>query len=158
MGVWGHTERSLPHTVAVTPESLLSWLGRGGIGAPRGGFWARWGTGTPVGPEGVCHPTPRGGGSTRVFPAPPGPPGAGPLTEPVRRSLCGGSWSLHLLCSEARRAALAAPASSPAGGPGTVAVGGSTPNLRSVLPPSIAEGGVWGAEVPPSLQDTENAK
>ena len=32
------------------------------------------------------------------------------------------------------------------------------PNLRSVLPPSIAEGGVRGAEVPPSLQDTENAK
>ena len=33
-----------------------------------------------------------------------------------------------------------------------------TLNLRSVLPPSIAEGGVRGAEVPPSLQDTENAK
>ena len=33
-----------------------------------------------------------------------------------------------------------------------------TPNVRSVLPPSIAEGGVRGAEVPPSLQDTENAK
>ena len=53
---------------------------------------------------------------------------------------------------------MAAPASSPAGGPGKVAIGGSTPNLRSVLPPSIAEGGVRGAEVPPSLQDTENAQ
>ena len=158
MGVRGHTERSLPRTAALTPESLRSWLGRGGIGAPRGGFWARWGTGTPLGREGVCYPTPRGGGSTRVFLGLPGPPVAGPSTEPVRRSLCGGSWSLHPLCPEARRAALAAPASSPAGGPGTVAVGVSTPNLRSVLPPSIAEGGVRGAEVPPSLQDTENAK
>ena len=64
----------------------------------------------------------------------------------------------HPFCSEARRAALAAPASPPAGGPGKVAIGGSTSSLRSVLPPSIAEGGVWGAEVPPSLQDTENAK
>ena len=33
-----------------------------------------------------------------------------------------------------------------------------TANLRSVLPPSIAEGGERSAEVPPSLQDTENAK
>ena len=73
--------------------------------------------------------------------------------EPVRRLLV-----FHPLCSEARRAALSAPASAPAGGSGKVAVGGSTPNVRSVLPPSIAEGGVRGAEVPPSLQDTENAK
>ena len=128
MGVWGHTERSLPHTAAVTPESLRSCLGRGVVGTPRGGFWAHgevppphtaavtpeslrsclgrggigaprggslgagWGTGTPVGPEGVCHPTPRRGGSTRVFPAPPGPPGAGAFygtraKESVRRLL-----------------------------------------------------------------------
>ena len=33
-----------------------------------------------------------------------------------------------------------------------------TPNLRSVLPPAIADGGVRGAEVPPYLQDTEKAK
>ena len=53
---------------------------------------------------------------------------------------------------------MAAPASPPAGGPGKVIIGGSTLNLRSILPPSIAEGGVRGVEVPPSLQDTENAK
>ena len=38
MEVWGHTERSLPHTAAVTPESLRSCLGRGGIGTPHGGL------------------------------------------------------------------------------------------------------------------------
>ena len=39
-----------------------------------------------------------------------------------------------------------------------VADGGSAPDPRSVLPPSIAEGGVRDAEVPLFLQDTENAQ
>ena len=37
MGGFGwHTGRSLPHTAAVTPESLRSCLGRAGIGSPHG--------------------------------------------------------------------------------------------------------------------------
>ena len=62
MGVRGHTERSLPHTAAVTPESLRSCLGRGGIGTPRGGLGAH---------EAV--PPPHSGGYTRVPPVLPGP-------------------------------------------------------------------------------------
>ena len=62
VGVWGHTERSLPHTAAVTPESLRSCLGRGGIGTPRGG----------LGVHGEVPP-PHSGGYTRVPPVLPGP-------------------------------------------------------------------------------------
>ena len=62
MGVWGHTERSLPHTAAVTPESLRSCLGRGGIGTPRGG----------LGAHGEVPP-PHSGGYTQVPPVLPGP-------------------------------------------------------------------------------------
>ena len=62
MGVWGHTERSLPHIAAVTPESLRSCLGRGGIGTPRGG----------LGAHGEVPP-PHSGGYTRVPPVLPGP-------------------------------------------------------------------------------------
>ena len=60
--VVGHTERSLPHTAAVTPESLRSCVGRGGIGTPRGGFWAHGEV-----------PPPYSGGYTRVPPVLPGP-------------------------------------------------------------------------------------
>ena len=63
MGVWGHTGRSLPHTAAVTPQSLRSCLGRRGIGTPRGGLGAH---------EEV--PPPHSGGYTRVPPVLPGPP------------------------------------------------------------------------------------
>ena len=62
MGVWGHTNRSLAHIAAVTPASLRSCLGRGGIGAPRGGLGAH---------EQV--PPPHSGGYTRVPPVLPGP-------------------------------------------------------------------------------------
>ena len=62
MGVCGHTERSLPHTAAVTPESLRSCLGRGGIGTPRGG----------LGAHGEVLP-PHSGGYTRVPPVLSGP-------------------------------------------------------------------------------------
>ena len=51
-----------PHTAAVTPESLRSCLGRGGIGTPR------WGLGTH---EEV--PPPHSGGYTRVPPVVPEP-------------------------------------------------------------------------------------
>ena len=61
-GFWGLTERSLPHTAAVTPESLRSCLGRGVIGTPRGGLGAH---------EGL--PPPHSGGYTRVPPVLPGP-------------------------------------------------------------------------------------
>ena len=57
-GFWGRTERSLPHTAAVTPESLRSCLGRGGIGTPRGGFGgARRG---PSPTQRRLHPSPSG--------------------------------------------------------------------------------------------------
>ena len=62
MGIWGLTERSPPHTAAVTPESLRSCLGRGGIGTPRGG----------LGAHGEVPP-PHSGGYTRVPPVLPGP-------------------------------------------------------------------------------------
>ena len=62
MGVLGHTERSLPHIAAVTPESLRSCLGRGGIGTPCGG----------LGAHGEVPP-PHSGGYTRVPPVLPGP-------------------------------------------------------------------------------------
>ena len=61
-GFWGRTERSLPHTAAVTPESLRSCLGRGGIGTPRGG----------LGAHGEVPP-PHSGGYTRVPPVLLGP-------------------------------------------------------------------------------------
>ena len=64
MGVLGRTERSLPHTAAVTPESLRSYPGRGGIGTPRGG----------LGAHGVVPPQ-HSGGDTRVPPVLPGPQG-----------------------------------------------------------------------------------
>ena len=64
MGVWGHTERSFPHTAAVTPESPKSCLVRGGIGTPRGG----------LGAHGEVPP-PHSGGYTRVPPVLPGPRG-----------------------------------------------------------------------------------
>ena len=41
MGDCGHTESFLSHTAAVTPESLLSCLGRGWIETPRGGLRAQ---------------------------------------------------------------------------------------------------------------------
>ena len=53
---------SFPHTAAVTPESLRSCLGRGGIGTSRGG----WGAHGEV-------PPPHSGGYTRVPPVLPGP-------------------------------------------------------------------------------------
>ena len=62
MGDCGHTERSLPHTAAVTPESLRSCQGRGGIGTPRGGLWAHGEV-----------PPPHSGSYTRVPPVLPGP-------------------------------------------------------------------------------------
>ena len=62
MGDGGHTERSLPHTAAVTPEFLRSYLGPGGIGAPRGGLWAHGEV-----------PPPHSGGYTRVPAVLPGP-------------------------------------------------------------------------------------
>ena len=62
MGDCGHTARSLPHTAAVTPESLRSYLGRGGIGTPREGLWAHGEV-----------PPPHSGGYTRVTPVLPGP-------------------------------------------------------------------------------------
>ena len=52
----------LPHTAAVTPESLRSCLGRGGIGAPRG----------DLGAHGEV-PLPHSGGYTRVPPVLRGP-------------------------------------------------------------------------------------
>ena len=61
-GLWGRTERSLPHTAAVTPESLRSCPGRGGIGTPRGGLRAH-----------ERFPPPHSGGYTRVPPVLPGP-------------------------------------------------------------------------------------
>ena len=64
MGVRRHAYESLPHTVAVTPESLRSCLGRGGIGTPRGG----------LGAHGEVPP-PHSGGYTRVPPVLPGPRG-----------------------------------------------------------------------------------
>ena len=51
-----------PHTAAVTPESLRSCLGRGGIGTPRGGFGAHGEV-----------PPPHSGGYTRVPPVLPRP-------------------------------------------------------------------------------------
>ena len=62
MGVWGHTERSFPHTAAVTPEYPRSCLGRRVIGAPRGG----------LGAHREVPPT-HSGGYTRVPPVLPGP-------------------------------------------------------------------------------------
>ena len=62
MGVWGHTNRSLRHIAAVTPASLRSCLGRGGIGTPRGG----------LGVHGEVVP-PHSGGYPRVPPVLPGP-------------------------------------------------------------------------------------
>ena len=62
MGVWGHTERSFPHTAAVTTQSLRSCLGHGGIGMPRGGLG-----------EHREVPPPHSGGYTRVPPVLPGP-------------------------------------------------------------------------------------
>ena len=95
MGVWGHPERSLPHTAAATPESLWSCLGRRGIGTPRGGWGhtqrsrphtaavtpdslgsclGRGGLGTPRGVLGAHREVlpPHSGGYTRVPPALPG--------------------------------------------------------------------------------------
>ena len=54
---FGGTRRTLPHTAAVTPESLRSCLGRGGIGTPRGGLRTH-----------VEFPPPHSGGYTRVPP------------------------------------------------------------------------------------------
>ena len=62
VGDCGRTERSLPHTAAVTPESLRFCLGRGGIGTPRGGLWAHGEV-----------PPPHSGGYTRVPPVLPRP-------------------------------------------------------------------------------------
>ena len=59
---FGGTRRTLPHTAAVTPESLRSCLGRGGIGTPRGGF-----------ADTRRIPPPHSGGYTRVPPVLPGP-------------------------------------------------------------------------------------
>ena len=171
--------RTRPHLNGGYTRAPPVSRGRRGIGAPRGGMgailrypnpysgvYARFppvcpgsrGTGTPVGPEGMVPPNPT---QRRLHSGPPGSArttrGWRP-TRPLRRSLCGGSWSRNSFGSGARRAAPAAPTSPPAGGQGKVAVGGSAPDTRSVLPPSIAEGGVRGAEVPPSLQDTENAQ
>ena len=57
-----------PHTAAVTPESLRSCLGRGGIGGPRRDRDAPWGI------EGTRNgPPPNSGGYTRVPPVLPGP-------------------------------------------------------------------------------------
>ena len=53
---------SFPHTAAVTPESLRSSLGRGGIGTPRG--FVRY-----------FFLPPHSGGYTRVPPVQPGPRG-----------------------------------------------------------------------------------
>ena len=61
-GLWGRTERSLPHTAAVTPESLRSCLGRGGIGTACGGLRAH-----------ERFPPPHSGGYTRVSPVLLGP-------------------------------------------------------------------------------------
>ena len=55
--VVGHTERSLPHTAAVTPESLRSCLGRGGIGTPHGWLGKRRG---PSPTQRQLHPNPSG--------------------------------------------------------------------------------------------------
>ena len=97
VGVWGRTDRSLPHTAAVTPESLRSCLGRGGIGTPRGGLGAheevppphtaavtpeslrsclgRGGIGTPRGGLRTHEefPSPHSGSYTRVPPVLTGP-------------------------------------------------------------------------------------
>ena len=62
MEVLGHANEFLPHTAAVTPESLRSCLGRGGIGTPRG----------VLGAHGEV-PSPQSGGYTQVPPVLPGP-------------------------------------------------------------------------------------